>query len=60
MCVLNPDTEIEGSYSSTTRFRFGIGDVCCPRQGGQSFIPEVEHKVRAFREAIDKPGDFRR
>ena len=53
-CVLNPDTEIREVMPLLPDLDLVLVMSVVPGKGGQSFIPEVEHKVRAFREAIDK------
>ena len=52
-CVLNPDTEIEVMPLLPDLDLVLVMSVV-PGKGGQSFMPEVEHKVKAFREAIDE------
>lgn len=53
-CVLNPDTEIEEVLPLLPDLDLVLVMSVVPGKGGQSFIHEVENKVRAFREAIDK------
>ncbi|DAC42177.1 MAG TPA: ribulose-phosphate 3-epimerase, partial [Candidatus Thalassarchaeaceae archaeon] len=53
-CVLNPDTEIEEVMPLLPDLDLVLVMSVVPGKGGQSFIPEVEHKVKAFREAIDE------
>ena len=52
-CVLNPDTEIDEVIPLLPDLDLVLVMSVVPGKGGQSFMPEVEHKVRAFREAID-------
>tara|TARA_B100000214_G_C23925756_1_gene608276 strand:+ start:28 stop:711 length:684 start_codon:yes stop_codon:yes gene_type:complete len=52
-CVLNPDTEIDGVIPLLPDLDLVLVMSVVPGKGGQSFMPEVENKVRALREAID-------
>ena len=53
-CVLNPETEIDEVISLLPDLDLVLVMSVVPGKGGQSFMPEVEQKVRAFRDAIDK------
>ena len=52
-CVINPDTPIDGLLPFLSELDLVLVMSVVPGKGGQSFIPEVEGKVRALREAID-------
>ena len=52
-CVLNPDTDIEEVMPLLPDLDLVLVMSVVPGKGGQSFMSEVEGKVRAFREAID-------
>ena len=52
-CVINPDTPIEGLLPFLSELDLVLVMSVVPGKGGQSFIPEVEGKVRSLREAID-------
>ena len=51
-CALNPDTP-ERTPCLSERSRPSSGHVRSSRKGGQSFIPEVEEKVRILRREIE-------
>jgi len=53
-CVLNPDTPAEEVMPLLPELDLVLVMSVVPGKGGQSFMPEVEDKVRAFRAAIDK------
>ncbi|MDC0213121.1 ribulose-phosphate 3-epimerase [Euryarchaeota archaeon] len=52
-CVLNPDTPVEEVMPLLPDLDLVLVMSVVPGKGGQSFMPEVEGKVRAFRTAID-------
>jgi|TARA_B100001758_G_scaffold236325_1_gene237266 ribulose-phosphate 3-epimerase len=52
-CVLNPDTPVEGAISLLRDLDLVLVMSVVPGKGGQSFIPEVEEKVRILRREID-------
>jgi len=52
-CVINPDTPIDGLIPFLPELDLVLVMSVVPGKGGQSFIPEVEGKVRSLREAID-------
>ena len=52
-CVLNPDTPVEEVMQLLPDLDLVLVMSVVPGKGGQSFMPEVEGKVRAFRAAID-------
>ena len=52
-CVINPDTAIDGLLPFLSELDLVLVMSVVPGKGGQSFIPEVEGKVRSLREAID-------
>tara|TARA_Y100000590_G_C15642198_1_gene985417 strand:+ start:663 stop:1250 length:588 start_codon:yes stop_codon:yes gene_type:complete len=52
-CVLNPDTPVEAVMPLLPDLDLVLVMSVVPGKGGQSFMPEVEGKVRAFRSAID-------
>jgi ribulose-phosphate 3-epimerase len=52
-CVLNPDTPVEEVMPLLPDLDLVLVMSVVPGKGGQSFMPEVEGKVRAFRAAID-------
>ena len=52
-CVLNPDTPIEETLSLLNNLDLVLVMSVVPGKGGQSFIPEVEKKVRILRREID-------
>jgi len=52
-CVLNPDTPVEEVMQLLPDLDLVLVMSVVPGKGGQSFMPEVEGKVRAFRTAID-------
>jgi len=51
--VLNPDTPASSILPFLSQLDLVLVMSVVPGKGGQSFIPEVESKVRKFREAID-------
>ena len=53
-CVLNPETPSEDVMSLLPELDLVLVMSVVPGKGGQSFMPEVEDKVRAFRAAIDE------
>ena len=53
-CVLNPDTRAEEVIPLLPELDLVLVMSVVPGKGGQSFMPEVENKVRAFRAAIDE------
>ncbi len=53
-CVLNPDTPAEDVLPLLPELDLVLVMSVVPGKGGQSFMPEVEDKVRAFRAAIDE------
>ena len=52
-CVLNPDTSADMVLEILDSLDLVLVMSVVPGKGGQSFIPEVEEKVRIFRAAID-------
>ena len=52
-CVLNPDTPADEVMPLLSELDLVLVMSVVPGKGGQSFMPEVEDKVRAFRTAID-------
>ena len=52
-CVLNPDTPVEETLSLLNNLDLVLVMSVVPGKGGQSFIPEVEKKVRILRREID-------
>jgi len=52
--VLNPDTESNAILPYLSELDLVLVMSVVPGKGGQSFMPEVEGKVRAFRAAIDE------
>lgn len=52
--VLNPDTEPDAILPYLSELDLVLVMSVVPGKGGQSFMPEVEEKVRDFRAAIDK------
>tara|TARA_B100000214_G_scaffold372937_1_gene352221 strand:- start:42593 stop:43309 length:717 start_codon:yes stop_codon:yes gene_type:complete len=52
--VLNPDTPASSILPFLSQLDLVLVMSVVPGKGGQSFMPEVESKVRKFREAIDK------
>ena len=52
--VLNPDTPVNSILPYLTDLDLVLVMSVVPGKGGQSFIPEVEGKVREFRTAIDR------
>ena len=53
-CVLNPDTPASDVLSLIPELDLLLVMSVVPGKGGQSFMPEMEDKVRYFREIIDK------
>tara|TARA_B100000674_G_C37918334_1_gene952039 strand:+ start:1110 stop:1784 length:675 start_codon:yes stop_codon:yes gene_type:complete len=53
-CVLNPDTPTEPVLDLLTELDLVLVMSVVPGKGGQSFMPEVEGKVRLFRSEINK------
>ena len=53
-CVLNPDTPAEDVLPLLPELDLVLVMSVVPGKGGQSFMPEVEDEVRAFRAAIDE------
>ena len=53
-CVINPDTPIDGLLPFLSELDLVLVMSVVPGKGGQSFMPEVEGKVREFRSAIDE------
>ena len=53
-CVLNPSTPAEDVLPLLPNLDLVLVMSVVPGKGGQSFMPEVEDKVRAFRIAIDE------
>ena len=53
-CVLNPDTPAEPVLDLLTELDLVLVMSVVPGKGGQSFMPEVEGKVRLFRSEINK------
>jgi ribulose-phosphate 3-epimerase len=51
--VLNPDTESNAILPYLSELDLVLVMSVVPGKGGQSFMPEVEEKVRTFRAAID-------
>lgn len=51
--VLNPDTESNAILPYLSELDLVLVMSVIPGKGGQSFMPEVEEKVRTFRAAID-------
>ena len=51
--VLNPDTESNAILPYLSDLDLVLVMSVVPGKGGQSFMPEVENKVREFRAAID-------
>ena len=56
-CVLNPSTAAEDVLPLLPDLDLVLVMSVVPGKGGQSFMPEVESKVRAFRAAIDSQID---
>ena len=52
--VLNPDTESNAILPYLSELDLVLVMSVVPGKGGQSFMPEVEGKVRTFRAAIDE------
>jgi len=52
-CVLNPATPVDGVMDLLPDLDLVLVMSVVPGKGGQSFMPEVEGKARAFRSAID-------
>ncbi|NDF33827.1 MAG: ribulose-phosphate 3-epimerase, partial [Euryarchaeota archaeon] len=52
--VLNPDTPINSILPYLSDLDLVLVMSVVPGKGGQSFMPEVEGKVREFRSAIDQ------
>ncbi|DAC13875.1 MAG TPA: ribulose-phosphate 3-epimerase, partial [Candidatus Poseidoniales archaeon] len=52
--VLNPDTEPDAILPYLSELDLVLVMSVVPGKGGQSFMPEVEGKVRVFRAAIDE------
>ena len=52
-CVLNPSTPADEVLPLLSDLDLVLVMSVVPGKGGQSFMPEVEGKVRAFRDAID-------
>ena len=52
-CVLNPDTPVDNTLSLLKDLDLVLVMSVVPGKGGQSFIPEVEKKVRILRKEID-------
>ncbi|MEC7708392.1 MAG: ribulose-phosphate 3-epimerase [Candidatus Thermoplasmatota archaeon] len=52
-CVLNPDTPTDDVMGILSNLDLVLVMSVVPGKGGQSFMPEVEQKVRDFRRAID-------
>ena len=52
-CVLNPDTPVEYALPFLNDLDLVLVMSVVPGKGGQSFIPEVEEKVRILRREID-------
>ena len=53
-CVLNPDTSVKDVLPVLNDLDLVLVMSVVPGKGGQSFIPEVEEKVRTLRKEIDK------
>ena len=51
--MINPDTPIDGLLPFLPELDLVLVMSVVPGKGGQSFIPEVEQKVRSLRAAID-------
>ena len=56
-CVLNPSTPVDEVMHLLPNLALVLVMSVVPGKGGQSFMPEVEEKVRSFREAIDSQID---
>ncbi|MBI87709.1 MAG: ribulose phosphate epimerase [Euryarchaeota archaeon] len=56
-CVLNPDTPVEDVIQLLPNLDLVLVMSVVPGKGGQSFMPQVEKKVRDFRGAIDSQID---
>tara|TARA_B100000686_G_scaffold342409_1_gene421525 strand:- start:2279 stop:2959 length:681 start_codon:yes stop_codon:yes gene_type:complete len=56
-CVLNPDTPVDEVMALLPDLDLVLVMSVVPGKGGQSFMPEVEDKVRSFRAAIDSQID---
>ena len=56
-CVLNPSTPVDEVMHLLPNLDLVLVMSVVPGKGGQSFMPEVEEKVRSFREAIDSQID---
>ena len=52
-CVLNPAKPVASVMNLLSELDLVLVMSVVPGKGGQSFMPEVEAKVRAFRSAID-------
>ena len=52
-CVLNPDTPVEDALPILKDLDLILVMSVVPGKGGQSFIPEVQEKVRILRREID-------
>ena len=52
--VLNPDTPVDTILPHLQNLDLVLVMSVVPGKGGQSFMPEVEEKVRCFRTAIDQ------
>ncbi|DAC27195.1 MAG TPA: ribulose-phosphate 3-epimerase [Candidatus Poseidoniales archaeon] len=52
--VLNPDTPVDMVLPYLPNLDLVLVMSVVPGKGGQSFMPEVEEKVRCFRKAIDQ------
>ena len=52
--VLNPDTSVDTILPHLQNLDLVLVMSVVPGKGGQSFMPEVEEKVRCFRTAIDQ------
>ena len=52
--VLNPDTSVDTILPYLPNLDLVLVMSVVPGKGGQSFMPEVEDKVRCFRNAIDQ------
>ena len=52
-CVLNPDTPVDNTLSLLKDLDLVLVMSVVPGKGGQSFIPDVEKKVRILRKEID-------
>jgi len=53
-CVLNPDTPVSDVMPLLPELDLVLVMSVVPGKGGQSFMPQVENKVREFRKAIDE------